>query len=350
MLENKTLDCIMNNPPEALLPLSKAFGSMIYILCSHVFKKLPLNDSMDLNLAAEVCVEFMTDYIDKDSAKYMEYDSVEEAVNTYLESCEWLVEYEVKGRKEILAYFLMFVLPAKPLLNNIYYLNNIAVQIQKKNCLAFIIEPLKLSQEEVYQTISGIDEGVCLCFGGITEELDWESKINCLLRPAFVSMLYPEILEPHFRAMTAGVALVFNFDKINSLEGMTDYMKCVDHFSRQEEYPPGFDTGKLFNYKTREEALQAYTAASTELCSQCQPDAKAVLQYLVLMILIATIYGDITEEDTPELFALVKDLARPLKLTEAELKTVIDDQVKYMDKIKMAKLALKKESKNENQI
>ena len=61
------------------------------------------------------------------------------------------------------------------------------------------------------------------------------------LRPAFISMLYPETLAPHFRAMTAGVATVFNFDKINSLEEMSDYMKWVECFSRQEEYPPGFE-------------------------------------------------------------------------------------------------------------
>ena len=86
---------------------------MVYILCYHVFKNLPLNDAMDIDLAAEACVGFMTGYIDKDSAKYMEYGSVEDAVDTYLESCQWLVEHKVKGREEILAYFLLFLLPAK---------------------------------------------------------------------------------------------------------------------------------------------------------------------------------------------------------------------------------------------
>ena len=333
MTEDKILECVKNSTPEGLVPLSKAFGSMVYILCYHVFKNLPPNDSMDLNLSAEVFVEFMTDYIDKGSAKYMEYDSIEDAVKTYLESCECLVENKVKGRKEILAYFLLFVLPAKPLLKNIYYLNDIAVQIRGRNCLAFIIEPLKLSQEEVYQTISGVDEALCLCFGGITEKLDWESKKNCLLHPAFVSMLYPEILKSHVKTMTSGIALIFNFDKINSLEEMSNYSYYVERFSRQEEYSRGFDTGKLFDYKTREDALQAYTDASEELCSQYQPDAKAVLQYLVLMILVSTICGDITEEGTPKLFELVKDLARPLKLTDSELRTVIDSQVKYVEEI-----------------
>ena len=72
----------------------------------------------------------MTNHIGKDSAKYMEHDSVEDAVNGYLESCEWLVIHDVKGREEILAYFLMFVLPTESLQKDINYLNDDAVQIQ----------------------------------------------------------------------------------------------------------------------------------------------------------------------------------------------------------------------------
>ena len=79
--------------------------------------------------------------------------------------------------------------------------------------------------------------------------------------------------------------------------------------------------------------MQAYTDASTELCRQYQPDAKAVLQYLILMTLASTICGDITEEGSPKLFALVKDLARPLKLTGAELRAVIDNQIKYVEEV-----------------
>jgi len=333
MPDDDILDCMKINPPEALVPLSKAFGSMVYILCYHVLKNLPLNDSMDIDLAAEACVDFMTDYIDKDSAKYMENNSVEEAVNTYLESCQWLVEHKVKGRKEILAHFLLFVLPAEPLRKDIYYLNDMAVQIQGKNCLAFIIEPLELSQDEVHQTISGVDEGLNLWLSGITEELEWKNRNDSLLRPAFISMLYPEILKSHFKAMASGIAIIFDFDKINSLDEMSEYMKWVECFSSHEEYSPDLNDNKPFDYKSKKEALQAYTDASEELCHQCRPDAQAVLQYLVLMILTSTICGDITAEGTPRLFALVKDLARPLKLSEAELKTFIDQGVKHMDEI-----------------
>jgi len=100
-------------------------------------------------------------------------------------------------------------------------------------------------------------------------------------------------------------------------------------FYSHEEYPPDLN----IDYKSREDALQAYTEASTELCIQCYPDTKAVLQYLILAILISTDCGYITKKDTPKLFALVKDLAHPLKLSEAELKTFIDQGVTYMDKI-----------------
>ena len=65
----------------------------------------------------------------------------------------------------------------------------------------------------------------------------------------------------------------------------------------------------------------------------CPPDAKSMLQYLVLVILVSTICEDITAEGTPEQFTLVKDFPRPLKLTKAELKAVIDNQLKYMDEI-----------------
>jgi len=44
----------------------------------------------------------------------MEHDSVDAAANNYLESCQWLVENKVKGREEILACFLVFLLPAQP--------------------------------------------------------------------------------------------------------------------------------------------------------------------------------------------------------------------------------------------
>jgi hypothetical protein len=52
-----------------------------------------------------------------------------------------------------------------------------------------------------------------------------------------------------------------------------------------------------------------------------------------LTILVSTICGDITEEGSPKLFEPVKDLARPLKLTDSELKAVIDNQIKYVDEI-----------------
>ena len=333
MSEDKILDCIKNNPPETLKPLSKAFGSLAYILCYHVFKNLPLNDSMDINNSAEVFVDFMTDYIDKNSAKYIEHNSVEGAVTTYLESCQWLVEHKIKGREEILAYFLLFLLPAQPLLKNIYYLNDVLVYIQEKNCLAFIIDPLKLSRDKVYETIGGVDEALSLCFDGLTEGLDWERKNDCLLRPAFVSMIYPEILKPHVKAMTSGIALIFDFDKINTLDHMIGYMELTDEFSRENELPPGFNIDKLFDYQSRQETLQAYAGAFEQLCRQCYPDAKAVLQYLVKTVLTSTAGGASVVKGTPELFALVKDLARPLKLTEAEIKTIIDDQERYMDEI-----------------
>ncbi len=107
MTEDKTLDCIENNPPEALLPLSKAFGSLAYIHCYHILKNLPQNDSMDLNNSAEVFVDFMTDFIGRDSVKYMEHDSVDDAVDSYLEACQWLVEHKVNNREEILELFTL---------------------------------------------------------------------------------------------------------------------------------------------------------------------------------------------------------------------------------------------------
>jgi len=73
--------------------------------------------------------------------------------------------------------------------------------------------------------------------------------------------------------------------------------------------------------------------ASTELCRQCAADAKVVLQHLVIAVLVFTNRGDITAESTPELFVVVKGLAGPLKLSEAELKIFIDQGIKYMDEI-----------------
>ena len=324
MPEDKTLDCIENNSPETLVPLSKAFGSLAYIHCFHILKNLPQNDSMDLNNSAEVFVDFMTDFIGKDAAKYMEHDSVDDAIDSYLEACQWLVEHKVKNREEILELFLLFILPSESLLRNTYNLNDLSVYIRGNNCLAFIIEPLKLSQEKVYQTISGVDEGLSLYFNGLAKELEWRNKTNCLLRPVFISMLYPEILEPHFKAMTAGTAIIFDFDKIKSLEEMSDYIELVNNFSEKWKYPPDFNTDEMCNYNSQEDALQAYTEVFEELCRQCPADAKAVLQRLVIAILISTDCGDITEEGTPEQFNLVKDLSRPLKLTDSELKAVID--------------------------
>jgi len=208
-------------------------------------------------------------------------------------------------------------------------LNDLAVHIRGDSCLAFIIEPLKLSQEKVYQTISGVDEGLSLLSKDIIiEDLEWTNKKNYLMRPAFISMLYPEILKLHFEAITSGISIILDFDKISSLEDMSKYMMCVECLYNHEEYPSDLN----IDYKSREEALQAYTESLIELCIQCYPDAKAVLQYLILTILVSTSCGDITEEDTPELFTLVKDLARPLKISEAELKTFIDQGVKHVKK------------------
>jgi len=333
MSEESILDCIKNNPPEALVPFSKVFGSILYIISYHIFKNLPENDSMDLNNSAEVFVNFMTDYIGKGSAKYMEHDSVDEAVDAYVKACQWLVEHKITNREEILEVFIFFVLPTKPLRENMYLLNDLTIHVRGKNCLAFIIDPLKLSQDQVYQTISGVDAGLSLYYNGLVKKLEWKTKINCLLRPVFISMLHPEILEHHFKAMTAGTAIVFEFDKISSLEDMDDYIKSINYFSKEEKYPPGFNTDKMFNYKTREDALLAYTVALEELCSQCAAGAKAVFLDIVMLILASTICGNITAETTPELFILVKDLARPLKLSEAELRASIDQGVKYVDEI-----------------
>ncbi len=231
-------------------------------------------------------------------------------------------------------YFLLFLFFQTPIVyNNPFVLNDLAVQIRGRNCLAFIIDPLDLSRDEVYETLGEVDESFYLrVIKGVVDEPDWENN-NYLLHPAFISMLYPETLEPHFHAMTSGISLIFNFDKINSLEEMSNYMQWFDKFSRQDEFTSGFDNSKPFNYKSREEALQAYTDASTELCHQYRPDAMSVLEYLILMILASTICGDITAEDMPEQFEQVKELARPLKLTEAEIKAVIDNQKKYMNEI-----------------
>jgi len=333
MPENNTLECIKNNPPEALVPISKVFGAMIYISCYHIIENLSeIEKQVDPYFIKAFSVNFMTDYIDKDSAKYLEYDSVEEAVDTYLENSQYLVEHDVSDRKEILVHFIVQLLQVTSVGEKPYYLNDLTLQIRGRNCLAFIIDPLNLSRDEVYETLGGVDEALALKSQRLTEEIDWK-KNNYLLRPAFISMLYPETLEPHFHAIASGMATVFKFDKVNFPGETSSYTKWVDGFSKSKEYPPDFDTSKASDYESREDALRTYTGASTELCRQYRPGAKAVLEYLILMILAATICGDITAEATPELFALVKELARPLKLSEAELRASIDDQVKYIDDV-----------------
>ncbi len=106
MPEDKILDCIKNNPPEALVPLSKAFGSMVYILCYHVFKNLPQDEDceVDQDLIVEAGLSFICEYISRDAVKYMEYDCVEDAINTYVASSQWLAELYVTYRSEILKY------------------------------------------------------------------------------------------------------------------------------------------------------------------------------------------------------------------------------------------------------
>lgn len=189
------LDCININTPGAKVHISKAFGSMIYIICYHVVKHMPLIDSITPAVMAECCIEIMIEEIGRDSVKYMEYTSVNDAVSTYLESCQWLVKHDISERRELLANFMLITFPVTPAYDNPYCLDDEAVRIRGKNCLAFINDPLELSRDEVYATISGVDEALYLRLSGMTEKLEWQNRgISQPPRRDFISMLYPDIV------------------------------------------------------------------------------------------------------------------------------------------------------------
>jgi len=102
---------------------------MVYILCYHVFKNLPQDEDceVDQDLIVEAGLTFICEYISNDAVKYMEYDCVEHAINTYVASSQWLAEHYVTYRSEILKYFLLMLFFSSPL-GNIKYINPAGVE------------------------------------------------------------------------------------------------------------------------------------------------------------------------------------------------------------------------------